>query len=362
MTDRIEIVNFKCFKDQEFLLPNLTVLVGANGMGKSTVIQSLLLVRSIKDFNESSDLIPLNGSFGLELGTNASVINQEVGGNTMKFVIHDENDKLLFEAILEGSTDEEMLDMKKSYSCITIGEGIMADEFYFLSAERSGPRVSQRIVPQSFLNTGYMGEYTGQILSKKIQKIDNDRKHPDVMTPYLLDHVNAWLGEILPGVEVTAERNIPMQTCQVRLRNRRSMEFVESTNIGFGISYALPIIVQGLVAEKGRYFVVENPEAHLHPSAQTSMGKFLAMLAEKGLHVVIETHSDHLLDGIQIYSATHPNLREDVVIYNFGLDGVNNLTINPIKIDEDFDYTEWPDGFMDQTNKNYKEFVESKAH
>ena len=139
------------------------------------------------------------------------------------------------------------------------------------------------------------------------------------------------------------------------------MDFVESTNIGFGISYALPIVVEGLIAEEDRYFVVENPEAHLHPSAQTGMGKFLAMLAANGLHVIIETHSDHLLDGIQIYTAEHPETRENIVVYDFSMNEEKRMEVNSIMLDEDFDYTEWPKGFMDQTNKNYEEFIDKRS-
>ena len=84
------------------------------------------------------------------------------------------------------------------------------------------------------------------------------------------------------------------------------------------------------------------------------------MLADKGLHVVIETHSDHLLDGIQIYVATHRELKDDIIIYNFVQDNEFNVKVEPITLDDDFDYSNWPDGFMDQTNKNYNEFVESR--
>ena len=360
MRDKLKIVNFKCFREQELEFPNLTVLVGSNGMGKSTVVQSLLLIRSAKEIKDYSDTIALNGPYGLELGTNASVINQESDGNAVEFIIHDEYGELTFDMTLESSVEEERLDMK--FLRIENGSltGLMDDEFYYLSAERTGPRVSQRMAPLDFLHTGIRGEYCGQLLAKRLQKIDDDRRHPNTETPYLIDHVNAWLNEILPGVELTAYENTSMQTCQVKIRNSRSMDFVESTNIGFGISYALPIIVQGLVAEKERYFIVENPEAHLHPSAQTGMGKFIGMLADKGLHVIIETHSDHLLDGIQIYAATHPLLKDNLVIYNFGLDEDRKISVKSITLDDDFDYTEWPDGFMDQTNKNYTEFIETR--
>lgn len=359
MFDKLTIENFKCFKKQEFVFPCLTVFVGANGMGKSTVVQSLLLIRSAKEMRDSSS-VALNGPYGLELGTSASIINQDVDSNEIRFSVKDEQDNLLFDMVLEGSLVEEKLDMRRKTFVEQVNEGIMAEEFYYLSAERRGPRVSQRIVPLRYLNTGFLGEHTGQIIAKRLLKVDNERRHPKILTPYLVDHINGWLSTILPGVEVTAEDNTRMQACQIKIRNKRSMGYVESTNLGFGISYALPIIVQGLVAEEGRYYVVENPEAHLHPSAQTEMGKFLAMLAEKGLRVVIETHSDHLLDGIQIYASTHPSLRESVVIYSFGQDEERNMVINPIHMDKDCDYTSWPKGFMDQTSKNYMEFVESR--
>ena len=85
MRDKLKIVNFKCFKEQVFELPNLTVLVGANGLGKSTVIQSLLLIRSAKENADNTEKVALNGPYGLELGTSASVINQEVGGGVDEF-------------------------------------------------------------------------------------------------------------------------------------------------------------------------------------------------------------------------------------------------------------------------------------
>lgn len=359
MKDKLRVANFKCFKEVELELPNLTVLVGANGTGKSTVIQSLLLIRNAKETISNSVL--LNGPYGLELGTNASVIYQEAENDILYFEVVDELDDLVFKINLRGDSAKERLDLQRISQKSGRSDGLMAVEFYFLSAERTGPRITQKVVPLSFYHTGIYGEHTGQLLARKYMKIPESQMHPSVESPYLPDHVNAWLKTILPDVEVTANEDIRLQTCQVKIRNKRSMDFVESTNIGFGISYALPIIVQGLVAEEGRYFVVENPEAHLHPSAQTAMGKYLAMLADKGLHVVIETHSDHLLDGIQIYTAENLHTKNNIIIHNFGMDDEKRLRIKSISFDDNLDYSEWPKGFMDQTSKNYDEFIEIRG-
>ena len=94
MKDKLRVANFKCFKEVELELPNLTVLVGANGTGKSTVIQSLLLIRNAKETISNSVL--LNGPYGLELGTNASVIYQEAENDILYFEVVDELDDLVF--------------------------------------------------------------------------------------------------------------------------------------------------------------------------------------------------------------------------------------------------------------------------
>lgn len=352
----LTIDNFKCFKHLEIVLPNLTILVGSNGMGKSTIIQSLLLIRSA--WEKENDALELNGPYGLSLGTNASVLNQEADDSVIQFQLRDESGEIIAELRLIADTQEEELKLKKEYRGFYTLDGIFHDEFYFLSAERTGPRISQKMEPLPFNYTGIYGEHTGQLLAERFLKIEENRRHPKSGAPYLPVHVNAWMNEILPGVDLTADKNISMQTSQIRIRNKISSEYVESTNIGFGISYSLPIVVQGLVAEQGRYFLVENPEAHLHPAAQTKMGEFLAMLAEKGLRVIIETHSDHLLDGIQLYAASHPEMRKDITIYNFGLDEEQEISVSTIEYDNEFDYTRWPDGFMDQTNKNFKKFNE----
>lgn len=359
MKDILRIKNFKCFKTQEFALHNLTVLVGANGMGKSTVVQSLLLIRNA--IENESDFVLLNGPYGMELGTSASVINLDADDDEIVLSITRETNEDRFSIKLKGDSEIDRLDLRKILQLRGDFEGILAEEFYFLSAERNGPRISQKVVTMNYLNTGIYGEQTGQVLAKKFWKVPENRRHPSLETPYLPDHVNAWIKTILPDVEVTAYEDIKLQTSQIKIRNQRSMDFVESTNIGFGISYALPIIVEGLIAENDRYLIVENPEAHLHPSAQTGMGKFLAMLAHNGLHVVVETHSDHLLDGIQIYVAEHPETKNDFIIYNFAQDEERKPDVTAITFDRELDYSVWPKGFMDQTNKNYEEFINKRA-
>ena len=237
--------------------------------------------------------------------------------------------------------------------------GLLAPYFYYLSAERLGPRMSQRNTSLTYPNTGVRGEYTAQILyQSRYDKIFEKRQNQFEKSPFLHKQVNAWLNTIIPNVEVKAESNISMQVSQILLKNSVSNDYLQSTNIGFGISYALPIIVTGLIAQEGSCLIVENPEAHLHPAAQSAMGKFIAMLANSGLYVIIETHSDHILDGIQIYAAQNGIHQDNIVINNFEIinDSVN---VTSIMYDDKYQYSMWPRHFMDQSNINYVEFINS---
>lgn len=357
MTDILTIHNFKCFKDQDVELRDLTVLVGANGMGKSTVVQSLLLLRQCKECDSDSGTILLNGPYALALGTYESVRSHYADEELISFKVQTKENNLVLYAEMSGLDERQTYTMKREYRVVNSNKGLADECFYFLSAERTGPKISQIIKELPFPHTGYYGEHIAQFLCGRRFKVEDEtRFHPLTVSPFLIDQVNAWLNEILPGNEVAAIENWQLQRAQVRLRNTVSDDYVEATNLGFGISYCLPIIVNGLLAAEGCYFVIENPEAHLHPAAQTAMGKFLALIAHSGVHVVLETHSDHILEGIQIYVAQHREFRESVIINNFSTDANRRIVVTPITYNENVEYTQWPEGFMDSSARNYIEY------
>lgn len=355
MTDILTIHNFKCFRDQNVELRNLTVLVGANGMGKSSIIQSLLLLRQCKD--NDSDSIQLNGPYALALGTYESVRSHYADEEPISIKVKTTDDQTVMYTKMIGLDERQTYTMKREYLQINSTEGFADERFYFLSAERTGPKISQVIKELAYPHTGYYGEHVAQFLCGHRFKVEDElRLHPEVESPFLIDQVNAWLNFILPGNRVVATENWQLQQAQVRLRYTVSDDYVEATNLGFGISYCLPIIVNGLMASKGCYFIIENPEAHLHPAAQTAMGKFLALVAHSGVHVIIETHSDHVLEGVQIYVAQHKDFRESVIINNFSADDKNRIVVTPITYNDQIEYTQWPEGFMDASARNYTEY------
>src|SRR5260370_36481781 len=88
------------------------------------------------------------------------------------------------------------------------------------------------------------------------------------------------------------------------------------TSVGFGITYALPIVVAVLSAHPGSLVIIENPEAHLHPRGQVKMGELLCQASAAGIQILIETHSDHVLNGIRLAVQARKNAPANVALYH----------------------------------------------
>jgi predicted ATPase len=180
-----------------------------------------------------------------------------------------------------------------------------------------------------------------------------ERRHPSYSKPdvrLLKYEVEAWLSEIARPIEVRGERFGSSTVAELSFRSPGG-EWVLATNMGFGLSYALPVILGGLIAETAGLFIVENPEAHLHPAGQSRIGVFLAWLAGRGVQVLLETHSDHVLNGIRRAVAEHRYLaHENVIIHYFGPDEINGEPgpIQAITIKESGNLSAWPAQFFDQ--------------
>jgi len=105
-------------------------------------------------------------------------------------------------------------------------------------------------------------------------------------------------------------------------------------DVGYGISQAMPVIVQSVLRQKRSLLLIQQPEVHLHPRAQAALGTFFAKLAAKGDSTyIIETHSDHLVDRIRQEVANGVPKPQDVQILFFGRPKLET-TVYPISLDE----------------------------
>lgn len=361
MNLNLHLYNFKCFRNRRIPLGQLTTLLGTNGVGKSSVIQSLLLLKTTKDEpHKKGDVISLNGPYGMSLGTSTDVMTTDVNEGFVKISVSD-GEKVMMEAIYDVDSSREQLGMTVNAFTPSRGRKFSMNYVYFLSAERLGPRASQPIKHMEHLDVGCQGEYTAQVIdfNSGREKVRKGCMAEGTKDPTLPKQVDAWLDFILPGVKIVAKADYPGLSANIRIENKFSGgNTLLPTNIGFGISYVLPIITTGLVAKEGGLMIVENPEAHLHPAAQSAMGEFLGMVAQSGVMVLVETHSDHIINGIQLYAAKHPRFANQIIINNFSEEGDDQPMVETVQLTENGEFENWPKGFLDQSQKDYLKLVE----
>lgn len=364
---------FKCFADETFPLGKLTLLSGVNGAGKSSLLQILLLLRQASDPSEQRSFVRLNGPHLLQLGRAADVFNAVAGGLEHGIVAElttADGGTCRWSFMAETEDDLVLGIQERPESLERLPRGLTAD-FTYLSAERLGPRDLAPVdaSPSGSVGVGVQGEFTAQVLlARERERIRPELHHPSTgagargLPVYLGKQVELWMRELVPGLELRVQSFEGANAVALRMRRAGAMQdWLRPTNMAFGVSYSLPIVVAGLLASQGALFVVENPEAHLHPAAQSSMGRFLATVAASGVQVLVETHSDHVLNGVRLAVAGEHALQpQDVVIHHFdiGDDGAPRFT--QIQATPGGDLSRWPAGFFDQSERDLTQLVKAR--
>jgi predicted ATPase len=370
MIRTLRLQNYKCFEDQSLEFNALTLLSGLNGTGKSSVIQSLLLLRQSYQQNLLQTTgLALNGDL-VHIGTAKDALFEGAKEDMIGFdlALSDGITKGIWrfnydrEADVLGIAPREPTVSDSIHSPNDIYRSSLFDSnFHYLQAERLGPRrffeTSDFLVRQR-RQLGSAGEYTAQFLDtfRNENIVSNILGHPKAVSLTLKDQVEAWLGEVSPGTRITLIPNSDADTINLQYSfvtgNQESNKY-RAMNVGFGITYALPILVAVLSSAPGSLLLIENPEAHLHPRGQARIGELLALAAACGVQVVIETHSDHVLNGIRVAVHNRKVPSEEVQLHFFQRsrqDG-QSLVISP-HIDKNGRIDQWPDGFFDEWDKS----------
>jgi predicted ATPase len=349
---RFAIKGFKRFREREFDLAALTVLAGLNGVGKTSFIHGLVLLREASVGGTGS--VRLNGPSGLELGTAEDVRNWEVDTD-IAFDLHHGTDQVAAWRFAVPPNEALYLSVAAFPDARPLAFTSVARAFTYLCAERLGPRSvhSASPLPADALEVGTQGEYCAQVLATLGDRplADEERLHPErdpnaaALLKYELEHC---LREIVTAVEIEAEPYRGTSVIGLRFRAPGG-EWVRAPNMGFGVSYALPVVLGGLIASKAGLLIVENPEAHLHPAGQSRMGVFLAWLASRGVQVVVETHSDHVLNGIRRAIGEYRYLQpEQAIVHFFDADDDGASRVTRLGFNATGGVTDWPRSFFDQ--------------
>ncbi len=361
MIQRISLRNFKSYEDEEFNIAPLTLIAGINGMGKSSILQSLLMLKQSYDvdyLNKEEKQIRLNGH----------LVNLENSGVLCYAMASERNVSVSIDTEIGNHkwTIETQDPVETNPSCTYEGEeyksmSLFSDTMEFLTAERVGPRYEYRIQSDKAYNTklGVQGELTPAYLYQSLQKneeigmddmlfAEGDHRAIDKQ---LINNVNAWMSWIMNVKMATYTYATDPQTVKLEYGLDDVWGHFSALQVGFGLSFVLPVVTALLKAKVGDLILIENPEAHLHPSAQVRLGQMISKAVACGAQVIVETHSDHLLNGIRLARKENVLKQEsDVNLIFVQRKPINNQLVtftNEIKINDNGKLSDRPPFFFD---------------
>lgn len=382
MISNIYIKNFKSLRETPYMpVSNFNLFTGMNGMGKSSLIQIILLLRqsyNLLRYKERKQL-KLNGRL-IELGTTSDVITENRKDNQLviDFILSsDAQASFKFNYIQEEQNNIYFdLDTTSTFDNDFWNSSIFNDNFEYLNAERISPKLFYKNEHyfQDNLPLGKHGQNTIKVLNElknseiSIRELFNPKgRYTDITGNYKIDfnfitQLNAWLSEISPNIvfkpEVDNKRGISNATFSFKQIDKAQTNYYQSQNVGFGITYVLPVVTALLKAKKGDIIIIENPEAHIHPKGQSKLTELMAKAAQNGVQLFVETHSDHVFYSLRVA------VKERLIDYNktninfFYRDKQEHISrIENILIDDEGRIDKYPEDFFDQYDINLTKLI-----
>ena len=343
------IENFKCFDRLKIDFKPITILAGGNACGKSSVIQMLRYLQRID--NDKSRVSTSIDQF--DYGAANSIIYENSSNNFIKVNLVMGNE---LEKIFTFSLNDNDL---YSFNVSTNGGRSFHKLYnlYYLSAERKAPISLHEVKDSSGLYFLFKMHKQRSKYSLQLKKLFSNQLYKSEVKGYEA-LCNYWINEIVgpTHIFVSGVEEVPYN--KLAIKNQGEVRIPEAT--GFGISYCLPIVIQGLACAllKNSLFIVENPEVHLHPKSQSRMGAFLAYLASEGVQVIVETHSEHIINGARLFFARYK--LEQIMNIIFFDNKDNNFIQKEIFVNKFGELSEWPEDFFDQTEKDLTEILKRK--
>lgn len=369
------IKGFKCFRERtDIPLMPVTLLYGKNGRGKSTVSQSLLLLSQSMRKNNSLNQLIINDGY-VNQGSFGELVNKDSSDRAFEFYIESDSMQNVFVRFEQlepverfpqlGALVSQKINGKETFETMsasgdgtTVGGGealsstVISDnailqglkDTVYVSAERNGPVNEAQIVYQQ-------GEAPLSPIGKNIINVIAEQG-PD----FALD-LERNLSYILSGASLSIKYS--QDKIELGLNSINKGETMRPINVGFGYSYVLPVVVAAMLASPGSLVIIENPEAHLHSGAQSRLASFLITQAvAKSFQLLLETHSDHVINGLRIAAKNRIIKPDNAVILHFShAEDAVSPEIQEILVDEKGNLSFFPDDFMDEWTKQLLELL-----
>ena len=413
MFTRLRLTNFKAWKDTgDVDLKPVTMLLGTNSSGKSTLIQSLLLLKQTVQSPDRTVHLNLGGDEINDLfnfGDFQDVLHQHAEGNRQFSIAFDfRRPKSVAPnrpggiTITEGSfhavyaqTSSGSVSVKEVQLCsadkrfrasrrdkgafsifvnddnqpIGKSRSFTPERSVAFSAEAiaalndNGPIVEDLslAIRQELQNINYLGplrrkperDYAWNKTKPGDVGIDG-RSAIDALLASALLKTNDR-NEVLDGVSEWLKRMNVADKLEVRQQGRsnryelivlRSGSSCNLRDVGIGISQVLPVLVLAHFAPKGSTIILEEPEIHLHPRAQSVLAElFVETSREREIQFIVETHSEHLFRRMQTLIARQSTTPDDTALY-FVERHEGNSVLRPLEVDEYGRLRDWPTGFF----------------
>lgn len=381
MIKELYIENFKSHLNTHLELSNLNLFTGANGVGKSSIIQALLLLRQSEQKGVLHKGIDLNKPL-CEIGTVQDAFNESsnVPYIKLQFKVRDREDIFTIKSkdINEKDLLSTFLDVNKEDSSLSFflewsENELFGENFQYLSAARLSPQEYYERDDYVVTHKRQISLEKGQaelvahfldVYGKEEVKFEN-LFHPNQNEKSIISQVTAWEKEISSNVNVVINRvgkNFEIKYNFDREDGLTTSDF-KAENVGFGLTYALPIIVAILSAKKGSILIIENPEAHLHPYAQSKLAELMALAAMNDIQLWVETHSDHIINGtlvaIKNFEKNARGISHDKVkIFHVKRDEkLHAANVIDIPVLEGGRLGQQPEGFFDQIDNDLEKLM-----
>ena len=381
MITQLHLKNFKSHADSKLELSNLNIFTGMNGIGKSSIIQTLLLLRQSNGRRLLRRGLDLNGDL-CSIGVAKDAIYQ-FAEDSDNIDIALTSSKNLYKWSFNAGPSFLSDTFVKSNNANTYNLEDIAlfnNHFQYISAFRNGPvndydkdTSSVELLEQISRKEGRCELVAHFLYHFKNNHVADAIKRNSDSDSLLKNQVEEWMREVSTNINIHVN---PMDTSfQINYSFNRGKNLVKtdemrSSNIGFGVSYVLPIVVAILKActvgkdnlaskrdnlASKSLIIIENPEAHIHPSGQAKLMELICRAAKLGVQFIIETHSDHIVNGLLVGVKKALLNADKAKVYYLGRDETKHATtVHPLEVLEGGKIRKPPAGFFDQIDIDMK--------
>ena len=391
---RIAVSGFKSIKDEQSIeIRPLTILAGANSSGKSSIMQPLLLMKQTleKDFDPGPLWL---GGPNVKFNSAEELLSKGEDSFCVRIDAGPENwHRSCFKRKPGGFDIAEVEFRKEGFGPVRFWPGMPdhnlrqnlinnpwtgTPEGWNWNIETG--RCSLEIVnsaPHHFGRAGtiaYLNALIHRVMHVPGLRGSRERTYlatavgptfPSTFDLYTASVINSWqlagnddardrLEDALVRLQLTSKvqadqldaNQITLLVDRMPVTDRSAkVDLVNVADVGFGVSQILPVIVALTVATKKNLVYIEEPEAHLHPNAQSELASILAETARRGVRIVVETHSSILLRSVQTCVA-RGQLKPDLVkLHWFTRDAQGFTQIHSEDLDANGAFGDWPEDF-----------------